>query len=518
MAKIKSVCQLKKDIRKKSSDISVNISNKIFGQIDKHYNIIKNKGKSGIKQIKKLKKKGEKDTKTAAKKAANMYLKHPLRIRRPDISMFLEILVIGIVVLAIYNLWPYLTSSVKKGFSREQFNAALKLPMNTFSVQELAKVQLEVNSLKDYKQYLKINRSPYSSENSGIYSLMLANIMFPFVVLLLQFVVPPFVIGYIIWFCYTYWKYVWAAFKGWLIMLFKFFTETLQGKFGCKWYIRMMTGWSCNTPNFRRDFFTPWRRRYIDRPIYYEKLKYIKRYYWAKKHYYEIPWRKYIEIPIKRYKVKAKFAKKIFVDRSIQIFLDRLLGTHKKTYENPKKRLDNLLLSGNRNVAAVYAKMKKSKAQIEGKSYKSIDSDGNSCTCPAKKTPLSKIKSSLKKNTGDIKKDLDKLVEKTIKLYDSLNEVEIPDTTVDCKTVDNLISKRKSIAAKSLITIAITGAILFFYSKVFGTPHWLYQILTPSSNYIFRGLHVVNNGLTYFNWFWVYLIITVMTLVAIYFT
>ena len=34
----------------------------------------------------------------------------------------------------------------------------------------------------------------------------------------------------------------------------------------------------------------------------------------------------------------------------------------RKSYENPKKRLDNLLLSGNRNVAAVYAKMKKSKA------------------------------------------------------------------------------------------------------------------------------------------------------------
>ena len=399
---------------------------------------------------------------------------------------------------------------MEPGFTKEQFQRALQLPPSAFTVDQLSKVKIEADAFKGYSNFFRNARSPYSWKNSGLPDLMMASILMPFIVITFQFIVPPFVIGYILWFIYRYWGYVYRGTIGWITMLYNYFTSLLQCKFGCKWYVRMMTGWGCCSPKFS-DYVDKWRRQYVDQPVYYEKLKYFRKYYWAKKHYYEIPYRKYIELPAKRYKVKLNFAKKIYIDRAIEVFLSKLLGTYPDKYIKPRDRLYDTVLSSNRNIAAIYAKSKQAKAQIEGKSYKSITPSGKVCVCPATKTPISQIKKAIKTETGQAKDDLDLLIEKTKEAYQKVND--IPD--LDCDTV---IENRRSIAGTGLIVTGIIVFALVGYSKIFSTPYWLASAFGPTTKFAIRGLATINKGASYFNWGWIYLLVAVASMSAVAFS
>ncbi len=508
-----SVCSLGTNIKKKSSSISKKISTKIGDYQDKLSSV----GKDGINKIKEIKKKSidnvDKLKEVTYNNTAGKYLNHPIRKSRPDITLLLEIIVVIAILIVLYKAWPYLTGTVKPGFTKEQFQQALQLPPSAFTVEQLAKVNIETNAFKSYSEFFKNTRSPYSWENSGLPDLMMASILMPFIVITFQFIVPPFVIGYILWFIYNYWGHVYSGTVGWITMLYDYFTDLLQCKFGCKWYVRMMTGWSCCSPNFM-DYVSRWRRKYVDRPIYYEKLKYFRKYYWAKKHYYEIPYRKYIEIPSKKYNVKLNFAKKIYIDRAVDVFLSKLLGSYPKTYIKPRNRLFNALLSNNRNLAAVYAKTKQAKAQIEGKSYKSITPSGRTCVCPATKTPLSRIKKAIITETGQAKDDLESLIKKTRDTYNKVNGINID---LDCKTADTIIENRRSIGKTILLILSMIIFILLGYSSIFGTPNWLLNMFGPTTSYAVRGLSTINNGLSYFTWNWIYLGIALSSVTAVAF-
>jgi hypothetical protein len=508
-----SVCSLRKSIKTSAKSMS----NRISSKIGDHYKNIKDTGTNGIKKIKEMKKKGldavENAGDVAYDKTAGKYLKHPLRKTRPDLTLLLEIVVVIAIIIILYKALPYFTGTVKPGFSKAQFQKALNLPPSAFTVQQLAQVNIESNAFKAYGDFFKEARSPYSWKNSGMPDLMMASILMPFIVITFQFIVPPFVIGYIMWFIYHYWKYVYSGTIAWITMLYNYFTTLLQCRFGCKWYVRMMTGWGCCSPRFS-DYVNGWRKEYVDKPIYYEKLKYFRKYYWAKKHYYEIPYRKYISIPSKKYKVKVNFAKKMYIDRALEVFLSKLLGSYPKTYVKPRDRFYTMLLSSNKNLAAAYAKTKQAKAQIEGKSYKSITPNGKMCVCPATKTPLSQIKKAIKTESGNAKDDLITLIDETKKAYNKLNQ--IPD--LDCDTVDNIIENRRSIGGTMLLVTGIIVFALIGYSTLYGTPFWLLNMVGPTTGYAIKGLSTVNKGVSYLSWTWVYLLIAISSMVAVTFS
>jgi hypothetical protein len=433
------------------------------------------------------------------------------RQKRPDVTMAVEIAMAVMFLALLYKLWPYLTGSAKPGFSKAQFEKATKLPSTAFSVEEVAKVNLEVKAFQDYSNYFK--SSPYSLQNSGIIDLIRSSALLPVFLIFLQYVVPPYVIGYMIWFVIRFWPHVARASWGFFITMYDYFTTLATGKLGCKWYIRFITGWSCHSPNFMQ-YVSRWRRRYIDRPIYMERLKYIQKYYWARKTYYEIPYRKYITIPTRRYKVKSEFAKKIYVDRAIDVFLKKLLKNYPKYYLMPRDEFYRWLLGNNENLAALYAKVIQARSQIEGKSYKSITPSGRSCVCPASKTPVSLIKEAIQEQAEDISDDLDSLIKATNRAYDSINGVDLEES---CEAVDYVIDKKRHIVHAIIIAILMFTVGTFAYSHHYGTPGWVRRIFAPANQFIYRGLSVAFTGSKYNTALLVYGLIAVAALGFIYF-
>lgn len=508
------ICNISKKVSNAKS-VTDKISKKITGYyteiIDGANDTRNSLNKKKDRKIRKLKRKFN--------RAKRKYIRAPWRSKRPDVTLLVEIMLGMIFLTILYKAMPLITGQGKPAFTPEQLQQALKLPKSAFDVTELAKVNMEVKSLSDYSKFFKSN--PYSPENSGMLDLMRANALLPIIVFMIQFVIPPFVVAYIIWFIIRFWKYVIAAVWGWFTMLYSYFTKLIQCKLGCKWYIRMVTDWSCCSPNFA-DYVVRWKRKYIDRPIYYEKLKYVRQYYEARRKYYEIPYRKYIEIPYKRYKIKAQFAKKMYIDRAVEVFLKKLRNSHPRYVTRPKDELYRQLLKNNKNLASVYAKAKQAKAQIEGKPYKSVTATGKVCVCPANKTPAKMVKEAIKNETGNVKKDLDSMIDATNKIYDKITNVDLSNIAVnnidptDCQTYDTLLVSRRNVAKWAMITMIVSAAVLFAWTQAFGAPGFLKAALRPSNVFVTEGLKLVQIGTTGLNWFWMYTIMTFMFLLAIY--
>jgi len=496
------ICTARKNIAKRHKSITSRIG-------DVKDNIV-DSGEDTIKHLKKAKTKAKNTIDKEKRRLKKMYLKHPIRHKRPDMTLLVEIVLAIALAVILYYAWPYITGNTVPGFSREQFNNAAKLPITAFNIEEMAKVNLEVSSLKDYASYFK--SSPYSLQNSGIYDLMVNVAILPLIIFFIQFVLPPFVISYIIWFIIRFWPYVMGAAWGWFKAMYLYFTKLIQGKLGCKWYIRMVTGWKCKSPNFGK-YYNDWRRRYIDRPIYYEKLKYIKKYRMARKNYYTIPWDHYISVPYRRYKVKAKFTKKIYVNRANEVILKKIRDMYPQYYTMPRNKFYKWLLGNNRHLAGVYAKTLQAKAQIEGKPYESMTENGKKCTCPGTKTPLREMKKHIKTTKGDIKS----LIRSTNKVYDKVTSVK-KNVTPDCGTADKLIAGRKTIVGAILASIVVSIIGLYVFSTTYGTPVWLNKIMVPTSKYITNGTRLVLLGKSYWSLPLIYIISFSSVLTAVLFT
>lgn len=433
----------------------------------------------------------------------------PILSRRTDMTILVEVLLLIMFLILLWKLMPLISSTVKPNFSKAQFDKAMKLPETAFDVTELAKVQLEAQALQDYRTFF--DTAPFSSTNSGMHDLSRANAVLPFVMFGIQYLVPPFVISYILWFIIRFWPYVSSALWGWFMMLYGYFTNLIECKLGCKWYIRMVTGWSCCNPNFG-DYLSDWKRVYIDQPIYAEQMQYVQKYQWAKRTFYEIPYRKYIEIPLERTKVNVEFAKKLYVDRAIEVFMRTLLGTEKTFYQRPRDALYQRVLTDNRDLAALYARTKQAQAQISGQPFTGVTKSGKICKCPATKTPLSLVKQGISKETGNIKDDLDQMIKATHDAYRKVSELKqyLPDPK-DCNTYDRAINSRQSAARYMLGAIVIGCLSLFVWSQFFGAPEWI----KPTTTFVTHGLSVVATGQSYFNWVWIYLVMITVFLLAI---
>lgn len=463
-----------------------------------------------MKSIKRNRAKAANAFKRKKQQLKDIYLKQSWRQRRPDITLFIEVVFAIILGVILYYVWPMLTSTASTNYSPEQLSKAAKMSPNAFNMEEIAKVNMEARSFSDYAQYFK--NDPFSPANMGIDALNAGAAVLPFVQFFIMFVLPPFTAGYIIWFIIRFYKYVYKALWGWFVAMYKYFTSMIQGKLGCKWYIRMVTGWGCNSPNFYQ-YYVQWRRQYVDVPAYYEKLNYIKKFHWAKRRYYELPMRHYITIPRKRYAIKAKFAKKLYVDRAIEVFLKKLSSRYPQYYTMPKKEFLKWLTGKNRYLAGVYSKAMQTRAQI-GRPYRSITKSGKQCVCPG-----SKSHKELKKKTSAARMTIDRLVKATNKVYDKVTSVSHSPT---CETVDKGLEKtiknRHDIARKILIFIVCVVLSLYIYSSVYGTPIWLKNATSATTSYMMQGTNMVVNSRSIITLPLIYLVAFSSMMVAVLFT
>ena len=246
--------------------------------------------------------------------------------KRPDLIFFRNVLVFLAAVVIVYYTLPRLSGSANLGFSKDQFTKATKLPQTSFNIEELAKVNLEVKAFTDHKKFFD-DGGAYDPANAGIHEISRTSVALPMLIFFLQFVVPPLAIGYIVWFIITYWRYVIAALWGFFETMYSYFTTLIQGRLGCKWYIRWVTKWKCRSPVFS-EYIAQWRRKYIDGPVYAEKIKYINQYYAAKEKYITKPYKKYIDDPIKRRTINAEYAKRIATDRTVEVILKKTRDTY----------------------------------------------------------------------------------------------------------------------------------------------------------------------------------------------
>ena len=499
------VCKAEKKTKNISNVINQSI-NKVYSTNKKRVNKVKfkieNETKKTIRELKNKKKE-------LNKKYNNMRW----RRQRPDITLLVEIMMLFLFLVILFKVLPLMTSSDKPTYSKSQFESALNLSKSDFSIAELARINLETKALKDYSQFFDSN--PYSSEFSGYWELQRTNTMIPIMTFMIMYVVPPTVIAYINWFIFKYFKYVIRGTWGFIMMLKRYFTKKIEGSLGCKWYIKMVTGWRCrrNIPFSR--YFIPWKVKYVDRPVWQERLRYLQKYYWAKRVYYEIPYRKYIVLPIKRLKIKFAFAKKLYIQRAYEVFLQKLLGTHDPYYVHPKEELYTRILNNNKNLAAAYAKLMQTKAKIEGKEYVSVTPSGKSCKCPADETPVRALKNTVKKISRKslaVKDELDRMIQETNKIYDKVNRVDVK----DCKTYDDMIENRKPIAKWLLVSIIAVVFLMFGFSTLFGTPKWLDELLRPTTVYVSNGLRLINSGQNKVVWVYIYLGIICSTILAIW--
>jgi hypothetical protein len=256
--------------------------------------------------------------------------------KRPDITFIVEVIIFISFAVLLYYIYPYLTASNSPLFSKKDYFDALNKPESVFTLSELAKIRIERDSLKRYFEYF--NSAPYSFESQGLIDLARGVIFLPIISFLLIYIVPPIVVSYIGWFIYTYYKYVIEALWGWFLMIYHYSTKLIECKLASKWYIRMVTGWHKCHPKFD-TYFNDWKKKYVDVPLYYEKLEYIKKYYDAKDRYYTKPKKSYIDIPLEKTKVNSSFIKKTFYERTMDNIIHIIYVLYHNLYIVPRDQL-----------------------------------------------------------------------------------------------------------------------------------------------------------------------------------
>jgi hypothetical protein len=252
----------------------------------------------------------------------------------PDIELLIEIGTVACVLLLLYFIWPYFKAKNSFIFSKEQFDEAVNLPIDTFSIEEQNLINDELKALDDYYKYFEDTGIPYSLKAQGIQDLARGVIFLPVVAFVGGFIIPPFILLYIMWFVTKYWKMVIEATWGWFLMLYTYGTTLIEGKLGCKWYIKMVTSWKCRSPIFS-EYYDKWLVEYIDIPSYYEKVSYVAKYNQSKDKYFTKNKLKYFDKYKETGEVDLTYLKQTMVDRAGEGFLKKLGNIKKVLFDDP---------------------------------------------------------------------------------------------------------------------------------------------------------------------------------------
>ena len=86
----------------------------------------------------------------------------------------------------------------------------------------------------------------------------------------------------------------------------------------------------------------------------------------------------------------------------------------------------------------------------------------------------------------------------TNEVYDKVNNISKV-TTPDCDKIDTAINNRKSIASFMLVGIIVAVISLYMFSSYYGTPVWLKNVISPTSQYVSRGVTLISTGKSYYS-------------------
>ncbi len=372
---------------------------------------------------------------------------------RPDLIFFRNVLIFLAAVVIVYYALPRLSGSANVGFSKEQFDKATKLPQTAFNIEEQAKVNMEVKAFEDHRKFFD-DGGAYDPKNAGVHEIGRTAVALPMLVFFLQFVLPPLAIGYIVWFVLTYWRYVIAALWGWFEAMYSYFTTLIQGRLGCKWYIKWVTGWKCRSPVFS-EYVVAWRKKFIDGPVYAEKIKYINQYYAAKERYVTKPYKKYIDDPIERRKINAEYAKLVAADRTVEVILKK----SRDTYDSNQGWFgSNNLLS--RAYGSLFGTVKTVPDELIN-GYDSTTITGEECKCPGAKQAVNKAADMI----GKIAPSTQPVVP-TVHL---------------CDKADKIINNKASITGTLIVIILAVLIGVYYYTWTFGTPVFVKNLISHTN-------------------------------------
>ena len=303
------------------------------------------------------------------KKAMDRINRMPLVIRfrqfyreRPDLGIIAFLIGVLAFSLLLYKLFDLLFPAGAK-YTKSQLKSASLMSIKDFTIDEVAVAELEADGLKQFHNTFV--REPYSPENSGAHDLAVATLTLPLVMFIIMYVLPVVAVVYTGWFIWHYWQFVRSAAWGFWLMLYNFMTDKITGSMGCKWYMRMFTGWGCHSPNFM-DYFSPWKAEFIDRPIYLESLKYVEMYIAARQKYYTIPKEKYITVPWAKFKSKLRYLKKIYIDRTKEIFFRQFKEKYSQQYDLPRNEFYHWLLKDKKRPEPEYSRRSRAAHEIQG--------------------------------------------------------------------------------------------------------------------------------------------------------
>jgi hypothetical protein len=370
-------------------------------------------------------------------------------------------LVAGIFV---YKMFP----SIKKFFSTEkytkkQYEAAMKLPEDAYSRNDLQKASEFKKSFQDWMTYYK-GEDAFSEYNLGTTEIRRGNDLREPIQFMLQYVIPYVILAYISWFIIKYFKYVIAAIWGFFVTVYQFTTRKITCKLAEKWYIRLATGWSRCNPSFG-EYVDDWKNRYISRPIAEERINYLKGVETVKVAYkqggYKLPfgwlwdwiydfWYTYVELPTQELYLQL-----------IQFHPTYVVYPYDILSEKPKP-------------------------------YASKTTSGKVCKCPPKKTVYNKLNCYLKKSrcklsktTRNAKNTISNTSEGIQNIRDNANKKldNLKEKIPSAPSCDTLETKTKKAVQGvwTLLMIITTGVIV--YSLMYKTPKLVDKIFDPVYNF-----------------------------------
>ena len=229
---------------------------------------------------------------------------HKKRSKRPDVTLFIEALILFAAFFGIYKLWPYMTMDKSLWFKKSEYtNAMNTFRQDDYTVTELADVRNELQSLRDHEDYF--NNPPFSFRTKGLVPIVKGAISGGFLLIILPYIA----IAYAIWFLWYYWQYVLDAILGWILMVLK-------------WAINQAV---CRIPVIGEfiscesilDALKDWRDEYIIEPMLKERIKYMKALNELKKKYYTDPYNYYIQQNIDKSKIYMEYYKKLLGNMSM---------------------------------------------------------------------------------------------------------------------------------------------------------------------------------------------------------
>lgn len=287
------------------------------------------------------------------------------RQQRLDITLLFDFVIFIICVIIAYFYWPSVT--YRPDFFKSQYEYSKKLPITAFTIEELNRAENTKTAYKDHKDYFY--HDPFSDYYNGLSDMLKGTVALTLMADQGKRVMLIIIYAYIIWFVLKYWQPVISGFLAFLLMLLDYSYDAATGAMGCKWFIRAVTGWKCNSPSFSK-YFTSWRQIYVDRPVYDEKIRYIKRYEDAKYKYYKLPKYYYIDLPLIKYGITFDYYKDIYIYRTFDTFLDAMVKFYHDNIDMPLDVIYDYIVTDNPSVDILYDQYIYFKEKIFGKSKK----------------------------------------------------------------------------------------------------------------------------------------------------